>query len=123
VLPILAGAAAAGYTMWDKRAVRLLSPFTYFYAYTALVGAAYGTYLVRRFGGDAIRDEWRRHARAIVQVGAFNTMAYVLVLFALRDGVTSYVVAVRQLSVAFGVLLGWRLLGERSTCRSALAWC
>ena len=36
-----------------------------------------------------------------------------LVLFALRDGVSSYVVAVRQLSVAFGALLGWRLLGER----------
>ena len=54
-----------------------------------------------------------RNARAIVQVGALNTITYVLVLFALRDGVSSYVVAVRQLSVAFGALLGWWLLGER----------
>jgi drug/metabolite transporter (DMT)-like permease len=113
ILAVLAGLAAAGYTIWDKRAVRALSPFTYFYTYTTLVGAAYGTYLVRAYGGDAIRAEWRRNAAAIVQVGAFNTLAYVLVLFALRDGVSSYVVAVRQLSVAFGALLGWRLLGER----------
>jgi drug/metabolite transporter (DMT)-like permease len=113
ILALLAGLAAAGYTIWDKRAVRSLSPFTYFYTYTTVVGAAYGTYLVRAYGGDAIRDEWRRNAAAIVQVAAFNTLAYVLVLFALRDGVSSYVVAVRQLSVAFGALLGWRLLGER----------
>ena len=113
LLAILAAAAAAGYTIWDKRAVRLISPFTYFYTYTTLVGAAYGTYLVRAHGAEAIREEWQRNAWAIVQVGAFNTIAYVLVLFALRDGVTSYVVAVRQLSVAFGALLGWWLLGER----------
>jgi len=112
-LSILAAVAAAGYTIWDKRAVRMISPFTYFYTYTALVGAAYGTYLVRAYGGEAIRDEWRRNGSAILQVGALNTITYVLVLFALRDGVSSYVVAVRQLSVAFGALLGWRLLGER----------
>jgi len=113
VLALLAGAAAAGYTIWDKRAVRMISPFTYFYTYTTLVGAAYGTYLVRAHGADAIRAEWQRNAWPIVQVGAFNTAAYILVLFALRDGVTSYVVAVRQLSVAFGALLGWWMLGER----------
>jgi drug/metabolite transporter (DMT)-like permease len=113
VLSVLAAAAAAGYTIWDKRAVRMFSPFTYFYTYTTLVGAAYGTYLVRAYGAAAIREEWQRNARSIVQVGAFNTITYVLVLFALRDGVSSYVVAVRQLSVAFGALLGWWLLAER----------
>ena len=113
ILAVCAGLLAAGYTIWDKRAVRTLSPFTYFYTYTTLVGGAYGLYLVRAYGGDAIRAEWRRNAASIVQVGAFNTLAYVLVLFALRQGVTSYVVAVRQLSVAFGALLGWWLLGER----------
>jgi drug/metabolite transporter (DMT)-like permease len=113
VFSVLAAAAAAGYTIWDKRAVRMLSPFTYFYTYTTLVGAVYGTYIVRAYGGDAVRDEWSRNARAIVQVAVFNTAAYVLVLFALRNGISSYVVAVRQLSVAFGALLGWRFLGER----------
>ena len=110
---ILAGAAAAGYTIWDKRSVSVVSPLTYFYTYTTLVGAAYGTFLVRRFPPDVIRAEWRRHRWPIVQVAFFNTVTYVLVLFALRDGVSSYVVALRQLSVAFGALLGWWLLGER----------
>ena len=41
-----------------------------------------------------------------------NTVAYLLVLVALRTATSSYVVALRQLSVAVGALLGWRLLGE-----------
>lgn len=112
---IVAAAAAAGYTIWDKRAVKSIAPFTYFYTYTAVVGAAYGVYITRAYSREAIRDEWRAHAWPIVQVAFFNTVTYVLVLFALRDGVSSYVVAIRQLSVAFGALLGQRLLGERIT--------
>ena len=108
-----AAAAAAGYTIWDKRSVNIVSPFTYFYTYTVLVGAGYGVYLVRAYGGDAIRAELARHQWPIAQVAFLNTVSYVLILFALRDGVSSYVVAIRQLSVAFGALLGWLLLGER----------
>ncbi len=39
-------------------------------------------------------------------------LSYLLVLVALRAGTSSYVLAVRQLSIAIGVLLGWKLLGE-----------
>ncbi|MDB4877835.1 MAG: protein of unknown function transrane [Gemmatimonadetes bacterium] len=109
---LLAAAAAAGYTVWDKRAVGLLAPFTYFYTYTVFVALAYAAHIGRRYGWSAARGEWRVHRSAIVQVGFFNTVTYLLVLFALRAGTSSYVIALRQLSVAFGVLLGWRLLGE-----------
>jgi drug/metabolite transporter (DMT)-like permease len=110
---LAASAAAAGYTIWDKRSVNIVSPFTYFYTYTVLVGAGYGAYLVRAYGADVIRAELARNRWPIAQVAFLNTITYVLVLFALRDGVSSYVVAIRQLSIAFSALLGWRLLGER----------
>jgi drug/metabolite transporter (DMT)-like permease len=109
---VVAAAAAAGYTIWDKRSVNAIAPFTYFYSYTAIVGAAYGAYIVRTYEPEAIRAEWQRNAWPIVQVAFLNTITYLLILFALRDGKSSYVVAIRQLSVAFGALLGWRLLGE-----------
>ena len=35
-----------------------------------------------------------------------------LILFSLRTGKSSYVIALRQLSIVFGVLLGWRVLQE-----------
>jgi uncharacterized membrane protein len=110
---LLAAAAAAGYTIWDKRAVGIFQPFTYFYAYGVIVALAYGAYLLRYHGTPALRTELRVHAWPIVQVGFLNTITYVLVLFALRTGVSSYVIAIRQLSIAFGALLGWRLLGEQ----------
>ncbi len=48
-------------------------------------------------------------------IGAMNTSSYLLVLFALRTGVTSYVLGMRQLSIAGGVALGWRFLREPLT--------
>ena len=40
VWALLAALAAAGYTVWDKRAVQVLPPLTYFAAYTVIVGVA-----------------------------------------------------------------------------------
>ena len=58
------------------------------------------------------RTEWRAKRWPIVQVGVLNTVTYMLVLIALRAGTSSYVIAVRQLSIAWGVLLGAWKLGE-----------
>jgi drug/metabolite transporter (DMT)-like permease len=109
---LAAALAAAGYAVWDKRAVQSLPPFVYFYAYSALVAAAYALFLERSYPRDALRAEWRAHRWPMLQVAVLNTVTYVLVLFALRSGTSTYVVAVRQLSIAVGAVLAWRLLGE-----------
>jgi drug/metabolite transporter (DMT)-like permease len=109
---LAAALAAAGYTVWDKRAVQTLPPFTYFYAYTAVVAIAYAAFLHWRFPRGAVGAEWRAHWWPLVQVAVFNTITYLLVLTALRSGTSSYVIALRQLSIAVGALLGWQLLGE-----------
>jgi drug/metabolite transporter (DMT)-like permease len=109
---LIAGLAAAGYTIWDKRAIAVLPAFAYFYAYSVLVAAAYGAFLSRRYPWAVLAAEWRANRWAIVQVGVFNTLAYLLVLVALRTGTSSYVIALRQISIVFGVLLGVWLLGE-----------
>lgn len=109
---LAAALTAACYTLWDKRAVQALPAFAYFYAYTTLAALALGAAVLgRRPRGEVLR-EWRSHRGAILQVGFFNTVTYLLVLAALRGGTSSYVVAVRQLSIAVGVFLGWLLLEE-----------
>ena len=109
---LLASLTTAGYTVWDKRSVNLMPAFTYFYAYTVVIALCYVLWLVKWHSLAEIRDEWRAHRWPIVQVGVFNTTSYLLVLFALRTGTSSYVLALRQFSIALGVLLGWRILGE-----------
>ena len=41
-----------------------------------------------------------------------NIGSYLLALVALQTGQASYVIALRQLSIAVAAILGWRLLGE-----------
>lgn len=111
-LALLAALVAAGYTVWDKRAVQLLSPVTYFAAYTVLVGIGYGLLLRRQVAGAEARAEWRRHWRPILEVAVLNSASYLLALAALRTGKASLVIALRQLSIPAGACLGWWLLGK-----------
>ena len=109
---LMAALTTAGYTVWDKRAVQRLPAFAYFYGYSVLVALAYAAWLARAHSREVLRAEWRAHGWPIVQVGFLNTTSYLLVLQALRWGTSSYVIALRQLSIGMGVLMGWRLLGE-----------
>jgi uncharacterized membrane protein len=53
-------------------------------------------------------------------IGLLNAGAYLLVLAALRTGMATQVLAVRQLSIPIGVVLGWQLLRERLTMARAI---
>jgi drug/metabolite transporter (DMT)-like permease len=110
---LLAALAAACYTLWDKHAVQRVPPFAYMYLYTVITALAYAAFIWRRYPRSEIAEQWRLHRGAILQVGFFNITSYLLVLFALRTGTSSYVIALRQLSIAVGVLLGWWLLREQ----------
>ncbi|HEX6047921.1 MAG TPA: EamA family transporter, partial [Gemmatimonadaceae bacterium] len=109
---LLAALAAACYTLWDKRAVQRVPAFAYIYAYTTMTAAAYAAFIWRRHPREEIAGQWRLHRSAILQVGFFNITSYLLVLIALRTGTSSYVIALRQFSIAIGVMLGAWLLRE-----------
>ncbi|HYI95361.1 MAG TPA: EamA family transporter [Bryobacteraceae bacterium] len=112
IYALVAAFTAACYTIWDKQAVQALTPLTYFSAYTVLVGFAYLFILVRTTSMDSALAVWRLERGVIVQVAILNIGSYMLTLMALRSGHASYVIALRQLSIAVGAILGWRLLGE-----------
>ncbi|MEZ5426607.1 MAG: EamA family transporter [Pyrinomonadaceae bacterium] len=111
-LALLAALTTACYTLWDKHSISFLQPFIYFYSYTAVVGFSYAIFILVKHPLETIKADWRFHRFSIIQVGFFNTFTYLLVLYALQTGKTSYVVALRQLSIVFGVILGWKILGE-----------
>lgn len=110
---LMAAFAAACYTLWDKRAVQRIPAFAYIYVYTAMTAIAYAAFIWKRHPRADVAAEWRRNRGAILQVGFFNITSYLLVLVALRTGTSSYVIALRQLSIAVGVFLGAWLLKER----------
>lgn len=109
---ILAGLVSAVFTVWDKRAIARLEPFAYMYLYTLFVGIGYAVWLRTRVPADLVRTTWRAARVSIVVIGLMNTTSYLLALLAMRTEVTSYVLGMRQLSIAGGVALGWRFLRE-----------
>ena len=114
VFALLAAAATAAYTIWDKYSIGYLDTFLYFAGYTVLLGIWFVGVLLRTSRAE-VRGEWRRHWGSIALMGVFIAASYLLVLYALRTGVTTQVLAVRQLSIPIGVLLGWGLLRESMT--------
>jgi uncharacterized membrane protein len=109
---LAAALVAAVYTVWDKRAVQVLSPLSYFAAYSVIVGAVYGIGLCSTGNTALLKRIWHTHRGVIVQVAALNSVSYLMALAALQSSKASYVIALRQLSIAAGAMLGWWVLGE-----------
>jgi drug/metabolite transporter (DMT)-like permease len=104
---------AAAYVLWDKNALNFLPAFFYNYVYTALSGLVYCAWVAIRTSPQALIDEFRRNPVTILLVGLFSMVSYLLVLFALQTDKASYVIALRQLSIAISALMGKFWLGER----------
>lgn len=116
---LLAAFTVALYTLWGKQAVRHVHPFIYMYCYTLASNAYFLPALKRLRPGVAAR-EWRVNKWRILAVAVLNTLSFVLMLFALSLGKVTYVGALRQLSLVFGVGLGWLVLREVFTVPRAL---
>jgi uncharacterized membrane protein len=112
VYALVAAFIAACYTVWDKRAIQVLTPLTYFAAYTVILGVAYAVTLPLATRTRMLSNVWREEWGIITAVAVLNSGSYLLALAALQTGQASYVIALRQLSIAVGAMLGCRLLGE-----------
>ncbi len=113
----IAAALAVGvlisiYSAIDGAAVRFVSPVPY----TALVlvlGALFVTPVVLLlYDRRALLAEWRRSWPRILLVGPLMLLSYGLVLIAYTLAPVSYAGAVREVSILFAALAGWRWLRE-----------
>ena len=57
--------------------------------------------------------EWRRNRRNILLVALIQFLGYLLILYAMTLTKVSYIVAIRQISVVFAVLMGTAVLKEK----------
>jgi drug/metabolite transporter (DMT)-like permease len=106
------GVLIAGYTLWDAHAVTTLGvPPLVLLVGSVLCESALLTPLavVRR---ARVAVLWREHRPAVFAIGLLSPLAYVLVLFALLLAPVSLVAPARELSIVFGSLAAWLVLGE-----------
>jgi drug/metabolite transporter (DMT)-like permease len=101
------------YTAIDGFAMQYTVPAPYLAAVLGLTALLIMPLVLGRYGVAVVAAEWRRSWWRILLVGGGMAFTYQLVLWAFRLAPIPYVGAVREISVVFGALAGWLLLGER----------
>jgi drug/metabolite transporter (DMT)-like permease len=113
---VLASLGVAGcislYSVVDGAAVRLTEPLPYIVMVMSLTAIMLTPPILARYGQRAVVAEWRANWTRIVLVGVATMFAYIFVLQAYAIASVSYAGAIREISVVFGALAGWRWLGE-----------
>lgn len=102
----------AMYSVIDDKGVSLINAFVYLYLIYSLSVLLHMFFVFRKSAKTELANEWRLNKVKIVLTGFVSLFGYLLILLAFNIERVTYVVAVRQVSVVFGVLLGVSLLKE-----------
>ncbi len=100
------------YSAIDGAAVQTLPPIPYTVAVLGFSALCCAPFVVWRYRVAPIAAEWRLNWPRIVAVGALNLATYMLVLTAYSRAPVAYAGAIREISIIFAALIGWRWLGE-----------
>ena len=110
----------ASYSTLDKRGVEHVEPI--FYMFTLSLGGSLGILpiLSKTYSRSDFRAEFRARWKLGLVGGAFQFLAYCLVLSAFRLSPVSYIGPFRELGIVFGVLMAVLILKESVTRNRAL---
>ena len=90
-------------------------PVSYFLAESIITTILFGGYILRSSPLQEVADIGRREWKKVIATGLLCMLSYMLILYVYMTESVSYVVALRQSSVIFAVLLGGYLLKESQT--------
>ncbi len=90
-------------------------PVSYFLAESIITTILFGGYILLCSPLQEVADIGRREWKKIIATGLLCMLSYMLILYVYMTESVSYVVALRQSSVIFAVLLGGYLLKESQT--------
>jgi len=111
---LLVGSTTVSYSIIDKLGVGIMNPVAYAFGFTLVATLLLTPYVVL-YKRRQLTDAWKNYRVHGFIVGVGSLATYLLILFIFRIAKVSYVVALRELAVAFGALLGFRFLGEKPT--------
>ena len=106
------GVLIGGYTAWDAYAVSVLVVSPLLLDYSTSIGRAVLLAPVAWRRWETVKAQWSEHRGAVILIGVFSPLAYILVLYALTFTPVVYVAPTREISVLLSVLAGTLLLGE-----------
>lgn len=114
IAAVLTAFFSALYSVIDKKGALAIHPVLFFYLFFALSGLFFGVYLL--FLKQKRKNYWlqtKEDAFKITLASLMEFSSYILILYALRISKVAVVVAIRQISVVFGAMLGILILKEQ----------
>ena len=112
---LFALAAALGttvYSLMDKLGVTAVDPVRYAFWLEIFVSLMFAPVIIQTRGLGGLAAEWRGGWLRISVSGFIMRVGYLLVLYTMTLAPVSYILAMRQVSVVLGALLGVALLKE-----------
>ncbi|MFL5628238.1 MAG: EamA family transporter [Ktedonobacteraceae bacterium] len=112
VLALTVACCISIYSAIDGAAVHRVAAAPYTLLVISLSTVFFTPLIVVHYGRSAIVAEWRANWLGIILVGFLMLLSYMLVLETYAFARVSYAGSVREISVVFAALMGWRWLGE-----------
>jgi drug/metabolite transporter (DMT)-like permease len=101
------------YSVIDGAAVKMTAAFPYAILVFFLAPAITSPLVMKRYGWQRLYSSWNLNRRRLFAIGLLTVFAYLLALAAYSIAPVSYSGAIREVSVVFGTLAGWKILGEK----------
>lgn len=100
------------YSVIDGAAVSFAEPVPYTALVFALTTAILTPLMIQRYGWARLAHQWRKQWWRVSTIGILMMSSYMLVVSAYAFAPISYTGAIREVSIVFGAIFGWRWLGE-----------
>lgn len=118
---LLTGVFIAAYTLWDARSVVILGMPPLLLDWGSNVGRSLLLLPFAWRWREDVAMHWRDHRLEVASVAVLGTLAYILVLTAMKLAPVSYVAPARETSILIGTLMGMRFLSEGGGMRRIVA--
>jgi drug/metabolite transporter (DMT)-like permease len=99
------------YSLIDGVAVKQTEPLSYIFSVFCLAPVPLAPFVWKQYGWEGIKRSWLGFR--IILPAILGLVAYLLAVLAFKIAPLGYSGAVREVSVVFGALAGWRLFGEK----------
>jgi drug/metabolite transporter (DMT)-like permease len=116
---LLVGVTITGYSIVDKLAMGHVHPVIYISGMFSLAALLLTPYVLRSHRAACLYA-YLHLKTAIGLIGVGSICTYLLILFVLRLGPVSYIVAAREFAVVIGSILGFVILKEPLTARKGI---
>lgn len=121
LLPFLIGVSIVCYTLVDNQAVKQVSPIVYATGLTIFTLIFLLPLCLWRDGN--LLHAWKNYKRPSLVVGIGSIGTYLIILFVYQLTQLSFVVALREISVAIGAVIGVIVLREKWSFAKVTAIC